>query len=168
MCRQDVQIVIRWSIRPSAFQAGADCRTMLPRAKPLSHHMLLTRHPACIELKCRRATHAGDGRSPDLRVAASPNLPGQLVQWSMSGSLAAHSCGGSHGFGALGRGRTVFPFHLVSLWRPRTITRIKIATQWNRQWPIARGCCTNTCNQGLPGDDRHLKSPVRCIGDQAV
>ncbi len=54
-------------------------------ARPLCHHMLLTRHPACIVLKCRHAIHAGDGRSPDSRVNASPNLPGRLVQWFIIG-----------------------------------------------------------------------------------
>ena len=86
---------------------------MLWAVKPLCHHMLLTRHPACIVLKFRHGLYAGDGRSPDSRVDASPNLPGQLVQWFISGSLTAHSCGGSHGFGTQ-KGRTVFPFHLIS------------------------------------------------------
>ncbi len=87
---------------------------MLWAVRPLCHHMLLARHPACIELKCRNVKRTGDGRSPDLRVAASPNLPGQIIQWLISGSLTAHSCGGSHGFGAYWLRRTVFPFHLVS------------------------------------------------------
>ncbi len=43
---------------------------------PLNHHMLLTKRPACVELKCQRAKRTGDGRSPDLRVFAFPNLPG--------------------------------------------------------------------------------------------
>jgi hypothetical protein len=73
---------------------------MLLAERPLCHHMLLTRHPACIVLKRRYVIRTGDGRSPDLRVEASPNLPGCIVQWSMSGWLSAHSCGGSHGFGA--------------------------------------------------------------------
>ncbi len=87
---------------------------MLWAVEPLCHHCLLTRRPACIELKCRSATRTGDGRSPDLRVVASPNLPEQFVQWLVSGLLSAYSCGGSHGFGALWLRRTVFPFHLIS------------------------------------------------------
>ena len=43
----------------------------------------------------------GDGRSPDLRVTASPNLPGRCVQWSLSGLLSAYSCGGSRGLGSV-------------------------------------------------------------------
>jgi len=72
----------------------------------------------------QHASRAGDGRSPDSRVAAQPNLPGQCVQWCHSVLLSAHSCGGSHGFGACWLRRTVFPFHLAYLWRARTITRI--------------------------------------------
>ncbi len=53
-------------------------------------------HPARFSFGC-------DGRSPDLRIMACPSLPGRhgAVQWHSSGSLTAHSCGGSHGFGAL-------------------------------------------------------------------
>jgi hypothetical protein len=39
-----------------------------------------------------------DGRSPDLRVIALPDLPGQSGQWLFPEELTAHSCGGSHGF----------------------------------------------------------------------
>ena len=51
---------------------------MLWAVKPLCHHMLLTRHPACIVLRFRHGLYAGDGRSPDSRVDASPNLPRRM------------------------------------------------------------------------------------------
>ena len=55
-----------------------------------------------------------DGRSPDLRVYAFPNLPGLWNPVVFSETLAAHSCGGSHGFGACWLHLTVFPFHPAS------------------------------------------------------
>ncbi len=62
-----------------------------------------------------------DGRSPDSRVKARRPFPDLWVQW-LDGSLSAHSCGGSHGFGACWLHRTVFPFHPADLRPARTIT----------------------------------------------
>jgi hypothetical protein len=54
---------------------------------------------------------ASDGRSPGLRVKAfhPPYQPfGPMALWM---TLAAYSCGGSHGFGSFWIHLTVFPFH---------------------------------------------------------
>lgn len=51
-----------------------------------------------------------DGRSPGLRVQAIPILPGPKASGSL-GVLAAHSCGGSRGFGGWWLHLTAFPFH---------------------------------------------------------
>lgn len=59
-----------------------------------------------------------DGRSPDLRVHASPTLPGQFGQWIISEQLTAHSCGGSCGFGAYWLHHTAFPFHQPDIFGP--------------------------------------------------
>src|SRR3546814_124581 len=53
-----------------------------------------------------------DGRSPGSQVAAPLRLPGPKVgPVACRVSLAAHSCGGSHGFGPYRVRLTVFPFN---------------------------------------------------------
>lgn len=45
------------------------------------------------------SSYVEDGRSPDLRVVACLRLPALSGAVVIAGSLAAYSCGGSHGFG---------------------------------------------------------------------
>ena len=65
-----------------------------------------------------------DGRSPGSRLIAS--LPPSRPRWvsgSIGRALAAHSCGGSHGFGPRSTDRTVFPFHPPPRWGRRNHRR---------------------------------------------
>ena len=98
------------------------------------------------------ADRAFDGRSPDSRVLAFPNLPGPFSgPVVFSGSLAAHSCGGSHGFGAFWLHLTVFPFHPALLRGPETIdaheTRCMVQCQWTTELPndLVQSLSANTC-----------------------
>ncbi len=54
--------------------------------------------------------HAGDGRSPDLRVIAFPNLPELLAQWFCRGRSPLTVAGAVTDLTRIAR-RTVFPFH---------------------------------------------------------
>ncbi len=78
-----------------------------------------------------------DGRSPDLRVEAFSNLPKpNAAQWYISKSLTAHSCGGSHGFGARWLNLTVFPFHSGRIFAARKPSRPSFYRLYNsRQLP---------------------------------
>lgn len=78
-----------------------------------------------------------DGRSPDLRVEAFSNLPKpKPAQWYISKSLTAHSCGGSHGFGARWLNLTVFPFHSGRIFAARKPSRPSFDRFYNsRQLP---------------------------------
>ncbi|CCV06155.1 conserved hypothetical protein [Mesorhizobium metallidurans STM 2683] len=57
-----------------------------------------------------RPVNSADGRSPGSRVSASSCLPSLAGQWHFRMSLAAYSCGGSHGLDPKAD-LTVFPFH---------------------------------------------------------
>ena len=47
-----------------------------------------------------------------------------MGQWPIAALLSAHSCGGSHGFGAFWLNHTVFPFHFPGVTPGKTITAI--------------------------------------------
>ena len=100
--RQVVQIVILCCIRPSAFKAGVVNRTVQRRCVPLFHNSLLTRRPACIELTFQPMQIHGPMMAGLLTCGSllPRTFPDVLIQWFMSGSLSAYSCGGSHGIGA--------------------------------------------------------------------
>jgi hypothetical protein len=59
-----------------------------------------------------RAGMTRDGRSPDLRISVSPNLPKpRQAQWYFLVPHKADRCGGGYGFGGFSLLLTVFPFH---------------------------------------------------------
>ena len=100
----------RRSIWPSAIKAGAANRPMFKREEPLFHHKLLTRHPACIELTCRRqmaAVMAG-------LLTCGSQLPRTFPDDASSGPCRGCSpltVAGAVADLALSQCRTAFPFH---------------------------------------------------------
>ena len=84
------------------------------------------------------STH--EGRSPDLRVWAGLGPSRPAVQISgLSQWLAAHSCGGSSGFGAFWLHLTGFPFHPKALGFSGTIDRLL----FSHLGPICQSCSTD-------------------------